>query len=231
MKAKKNTREQFVSAIPIRLIASFAFISVVSIGLMISRIAFSSSLRYTFLFWNIVLALIPALLAWWLVWRVKQSGWLKWQQIVLTVLWVVFLPNSFYIITDLIHLRANYEADILFDVTLLASFIVAGLLFGYTSVYLVHRELLKRLRERSAYGVVALLFLVVSFAICLGRYLRWNTWDILLRPAGLLFDVSDRVINADSHVQTYETTLILFLVLFSGYTVVYEAARQLKANK
>ncbi len=228
MKAKKNNWEQLISALPLRLIASFAFISLVSVGLMISRIAFSSSLRYTFLFWNLALAVVPVLLAWWLVRRIKQFGWLKWQQILLSVLWVIFLPNSFYIITDLIHLRANYEADILFDVTLLISFIITGLLLGYTSVYLVHQQILQRFRERSAYGLIAFLFLIVSFAVCLGRYLRWNTWDIVLRPAGLLFDISDRVINADSHLQTYQTTLILSLVLFSGYTVVYEAARQLR---
>lgn len=231
MKAKKNTKKQLVSVSPYRLIASFAFVSVVCVGLLTLRIAFSDSLRYTFLFWNLVLAIVPALLAWWLVRRIRLYGWLKWQQIVLSILWLVFLPNSFYIITDLIHLRPNYEADFLFDITLLTGFILAGLTLGYTSVYLVHSEMLKRMRERTAYVYVGLLFLAVSFAVCLGRYLRWNTWDILLRPAGLLFDISDRLINPDTHLQTYQTTIILFLILFSGYTLLYEAARLLKGSK
>lgn len=216
---------------PYRLIISFAFLITVCIGLLILRIASSDSLRYTFLFWNLILATVPVLIAWWLVNRIRKHGWLKWQQIGLSVLWLVFLPNSFYIITDLIHLRANYEADLLFDITLLTSFIVAGMALGYASMYLVHSEMLKRMREHKAYIYVGLVFLLVSFAICLGRYLRWNTWDIVLRPAGLLFDVSDRLINPYTHIQTYQTTVILFLLLFSGYTVIYEAARLLKARK
>lgn len=231
MRIKKPVHKALLPAPPYRLMASFAFLATVCVGLLVLRIAFSDSLRYTFLFWNLILAAVPLLIAWWLVARVRKHGWLKWQQIVLSILWLIFLPNSFYIITDLIHLRANYEADLLFDITLLTSFIVAGLALGYASVYLVHTEILKRVRERAAYGYVGLVFLLVSFAICLGRYLRWNTWDIVLRPAGLLFDVSDRLINPYTHLQTYQTTIILFLLLFSGYTVIYEAARLLRARK
>lgn len=227
MKAK-----QTVSSVPpYRFIASVTGLSVVCIALLMIRIAATNSSRYGFLFWNLFLAAVPVLLAWWLAARVRKHGWLKWQQIVLTVTWIGFLPNSFYIITDLIHLRANYEADLLFDITLLTGFIVSGLFLGYLSVYLVHLEVLKRLRERWVYAILAVLFLAVSFAICLGRYTRWNTWDILLQPAGLLFDVSDRLLNPAGHMQTYQTTLVLFILLFSSYTVVYEAARFLKPLK
>lgn len=231
MKVKKSSVKRLVSISPYRFIISLAFLSAVCIGLLILRIAFTDSLRYTFLFWNLILAAVPVLVALWLVKRIKQYGWLKWQQLALSLLWVVFLPNSFYIITDLIHLRPNYEADLLFDITLLTGFIMAGVMFGYISVYLVHLEVIKRTRERLAYGYIGALFLIISFAICLGRYMRWNTWDLLLRPAGLLFDISDRLINPYTHLLTYQTTIILFLILFSGYTVVYEATRLLRAGK
>lgn len=231
MKVRKSLKKQSLPVLPYRLVAAFGFLSVVCMGLLIFRIARSDSLRYTFLFWNLILAIMPVLIAWWLAKRIRLYGWVKWQQIGLSILWLVFLPNSFYIITDLIHLRPNYEADLLFDITLLTGFILAGLAFGYASVYLIHSEMLKRMRERLAYSYVGLIFLAVSFAICLGRYLRWNTWDILLRPAGLLFDISDRLINPDTHLETYQTTIIMFLLLFSGYTLVYEAARLLKAAR
>lgn len=216
---------------PYRLMIALALLSAVGAGLLVARITSSDSTRYGFMLWNLALGIMPAFIAWWLVVRVRLYGWLKWQQILLTLLWLVFLPNSFYIVTDLIHLRANYEADLLFDITLLTSFIFAGLSFGYLSVYMVHQELLKRFRERTTYGIVGILFLAVSFAICLGRYTRWNSWDVLLQPAGLLFDVSDRVINPNAHLLTYQTTLVLFLFLLAGYTVVYESARFLRTAK
>lgn len=231
MSAKRKNEPKISPLKPYRLLASLCFLSLVAVSLLLVRVAASDSLRYSFLITNLFLALVPALLAFWLVARVRRYGWLTWQQVALTITWVLFLPNSFYLITDLIHLRPNYEADLLFDITLLMSFIIAGLAFGFMSVYMVHMQVLKRVRERSAYGLIAILFLAVSFAICLGRYTRWNTWDVLLRPAGLLFDVSDRVINPDAHLQTYQTTVVLFLLLLASYTVIYESARLLKAEK
>lgn len=214
-----------------RLYIAYSLIAAVCVCLLTTRILTSESLRFTFLYWNLFLAFIPLPLAWILHKRISRYGWWHWKQALLTVAWVGFLPNSFYLITDLIHLRPNYEADFLFDITMLTSFIVAGLVYGYASVYLVHSQLLLRFRERSVYSILAILFLAVSFAICLGRYTRWNTWDILLQPAGLLFDVSDRVINADDHLQTYQTTIILFLVLLALYTVIYESIRFIRMQQ
>lgn len=212
-------------------LTALALLSAVSVGLLSFRILSSDSMRYVFLFWNLVLAAIPLALAWWLLIRVRKYGWLKWQQIGLSFLWLIFLPNSFYLITDLIHLRPNFEADLLFDIVLLMSFIVTGLILGFVGVYMLHRELDARLtRPLYGYGIIGVVLLAVSFAVCLGRYTRWNTWDILLQPAGLLFDVSDRVINPSSHLQTYQTTFILFLLLFATYAVIYEGARLLRAK-
>lgn len=208
-----------------RFIISLGVLGLVSYSLLITRIIASDSLRYTFLFWNLVLAAVPMLLAWWLVDEVRRNGWLGWRQGVAMVLWVLFLPNSFYIVTDFIHLRANYEADLLFDITVLTSFMITGIIYGFVSMFLVHRQLQRRWSEARAYGIIALILLAASFAICLGRYTRWNTWDVLLKPAGLLFDISDRVINPSAHVQTYQTTVVLFLVLFATYVVCWEGVR------
>ncbi len=208
-----------------RFIISLGVLGLVSYSLLITRIIASDSLRYTFLFWNLVLAAIPMFLAWWLVNEVRRKGWLGWRQGVAMVLWVLFLPNSFYIVTDFIHLRANYEADLLFDITVLTSFMITGIIYGFVSMFLVHRQLQRRWSEARAYGIIALILLAASFAICLGRYTRWNTWDILLKPAGLLFDISDRVINPSAHIQTYQTTVVLFLVLFATYVVCWEGLR------
>lgn len=222
MTAKKSAHS------PARFVASSMVLPVVSVFLLIVRATASDSSRYLFLPWNLFLAAIPLLIAWWLVWRIRQFGWLKWQQIVLTLAWIAFLPNSFYLITDFIHLRPNHEADLLFDIVLLASFMISGFILGMISIYLVHVELAKRLREKYAYALIGLVFLASSFAICLGRYTRWNTWDILLQPAGLLFDVSDRLINPGLHAQTYQTTVTLFLVLFGAYVVLWDGVRLLR---
>jgi uncharacterized membrane protein len=119
----------------------------------------------------------------------------------------------------------------MYDVVMLTSFLISGLVLGYLSIYLLHIRALKKLSEGQAYLGVGLIFLMCSFAIYLGRYARWNSWDIIMNPAGLVFDVSDRFINPAAHEQTYLITLTIFALLFSVYVVIYEAARLLRNPK
>jgi uncharacterized membrane protein len=213
---------------PYRFVASLVTLSLVGVLLLIARVIESDSLRYVFLFWNLMLAALPALLAWWLVQRIREHGWLRWQQLALTAVWVGFLPNSFYLVTDFIHLRQTYEASLLYDIAMLTSFIISGFVFGFIGLYLVHLELAKRLRPRNAWLIITGLLLASSFALYLGRFTRWNTWDVLFKPAGLLFDVSDRFINPSSHGQTYQTTIIFFVILVALYWVIWEAMQLMK---
>jgi uncharacterized membrane protein len=213
---------------PYRFIAAIGFSCAVSLGLLAARVIDSDSARYIFLLWNLLLAVIPVPLGWWLVQRIRLFGWLHWQQILLTLLWLSFLPNSFYLVTDFIHLRETYEASLIFDVMLLASFMCNGFILGFLSVYMIHKELIRRMSELKAYGIVALILLACSFAAYLGRFTRWNTWDLLLRPAGLLFDVSDRIINPAAHTQTYVATVTLFLLLLGVYVVIWEGTLLLR---
>ena len=211
-----------------RLIASLSVLCFTPVFLLLLRVSSSDSSRYLFMIWNLLLAIIPVFLAWWLVERLKKHRWSHSKQLLLTAGWLLFLPNSFYLVTDFIHLRQTFEASLLFDVVLFTSFAVSGLIIGYISLFLVHNELSKRLLQKQAWVIVGLIFLASSFAIYLGRFSRWNTWDILLKPTGLLFDVSDRFLNPDMHLQTYETTLIFFVLLFPVYWVIWESIHYLK---
>jgi len=216
---------------PKRFILSLFGVAGFAVLMVLARYLESDSSRFLFLIWNLALAAVAPLLAWWLVHRVRSGGWLQWQQLVLTLLWLVFLPNSFYIVTDFIHLGRTYEVAVLYDAVMIMAFAISGMILGYTSLYLVHKELHRRLTPITSWSVMSLLILLVSFAIYLGRYSRWNTWDILLRPAGLLFDVSDRIVNPLAHSQTYVTTLIFFGLILSVYSVVWEYGRLLEHSK
>lgn len=215
---------------PNRLVLSIVCASLVGVFLLIIRIQHSESTRYLFLIWNLILAGCVPLIAWWLTVRIRKYGWLKTPQILLTFTWFLFLPNSFYIITDFIHLRPNYEASLLFDIVMLTSFTLSGLVLGYISVYMVHEELKKRMSARSTWVAISGIFVASSFAIYLGRFTRWNSWDIILQPAGLLFDVSDRVVNPAAHGQTYVTTVIFSILLIVFYWVTWESIQFLKAK-
>lgn len=213
-----------------RFIVSVAALNGLAALLLTIRIVQSDSSRYIFLYWNLILAALAPLIAWWLVVRLKRFRWSRPSQLGLTLLWLLFLPNSFYIMTDFIHLRETYEAPLIYDIALLMGFVASGLIAGYISVYLVHSALRQRLNVRHAWYVVSGVFLLSSFAIYLGRFSRWNTWDVILTPAGLLFDVSDRVVNPAAHSETYISTLTMCALLLAVYWIIWEAAEYVRGK-
>lgn len=205
-----------------RVGAALIAFNLVSAVLFVIRAGQAENIRYWFLLWNLVLAWVPLGLVLILRERLKTSRWASWQNIALSVLWLGFLPNSFYLVSDLIHLHDTAEVSLLFDAVMFMSFILNGLAAGMASVFLMQAMAQRRFVRKNVHIAVGLVFLLCSFAIYLGRDLRWNTWDILVNPAGILFDVSERVINPLTHIEAFSTTALFFVLLSSIYIVVWE---------
>lgn len=205
-----------------RAVKTLLFSSLVSGLLFIARATALQRMDYWYLNWNLFLAWVPLLFAYFLVRYIAKKPWLTWQGVGLTFLWLVFLPNSFYLATDFIHLLESPQNALLFDVVLILSFTLNGFLLGYITVLALHQALLRKLAPRAAHGLIAVVFLLCSFAIYLGRYLRWNTWDIISNPLGLLFDVSERFINPSLHEQTFRTTALFFVLITTFYVVLWQ---------
>lgn len=202
----------------------------VSVGLLFIQIVTDSSSQFGFLVWNLFLAWLSLFFAMILKTYLVKHPWLSWQAILLTLLWLGFLPNSFYLAADLIHIQVFSKANVLYDVVMLLSFTFNGFISGLASVFVVHNELLKRLKADTAHVLVGLTLLASSFAIYLGRSLRWNTWDVIVNPAGILFDVSDRIINPGAHPQAFVTTATFFVLIGSVYLVTWQFVRAIKKD-
>jgi len=202
--------------------------SLVSVGLFFADSVLNHNFGYWFLVWNLLLAWLPLIFMLWLRRMLRRRRWSSWPGITLSVLWIGFLPNSFYIVTDLIHLLDVPSTDTLFDATMMTSFVVTGLVLGYTSLFLFHLELRKRLPRVTANKLIALILLLCSFAIYLGRDLRWNSWDLFLNPAGILFDVSDRLIAPSSYPGMYITTGSFFVLLGMFYLITWHIVSAVK---
>jgi len=141
----------------------------------------------------------------------------------LTLLWLFFLPNSWYVLTDFIHVYPTGEISQLFDIVLISSLVLSGLAAGFASLYIVHKEFLKYLNRLGAYGLIELVILVSSFAIYLGRVLRWSTWDIVVDP-GVLINVSDRIIDPLGARRADNITGLFFILLSVLYLAIWLAA-------
>lgn len=131
--------------------------------------------------------------------------------------WFFFFPNAPYLVTDLIHLQSRPPVPLWFDALLLMNFAWTGLLVGYGSLFVMERLVRGKLGRPAGYVFATAALALASFGVHLGRFGRWNSWDILRRPGSLL---RASLRNADPVAQpgTAAFCLFLFVFLLAGYT-------------
>lgn len=192
-------------------------LSIASLCLIGVRLVLAGNTRYWFLPWNLLLAWVPLLLALVLRRVADRYQWTSWQFIAVFAGWLLFLPNTFYIVTDFMHLHDTGEVSILYDAVTMMLFSLSGVLLGFVSLLTVENELRRGLGRKATTAVVAAIILLCSFAIYLGRYLRWNTWDVVASPGGLFLDVTDRILRPFDHPLAVTTTLLFFVFILAAY--------------
>jgi len=199
--------------------------SLVSIGLFSFGAWRNHSFDFNYLIWNLFLAWLPLVFAVRLVIVLRRKAWTSWEGLSLSFVWLVLLPNSFYMISDFIHLRDVERVDILYDTLMFTAFIYTGVVLGFSSLYLIHHQLQRRASRQVTVGLIAATLLACSSAIYLGRDLRWNSWDILTNPGGLLFDVSDRLLHPTSYPHMLLSIVTFFILLCAMYGLLWQGAR------
>jgi uncharacterized membrane protein len=117
----------------------------------------------------------------------------------------------------LFHLQNGLGAPLWFDLVLILAFAWTGLSYGFISLLDIEALMLGRFRKPAVAATIVFLLFPSGFGIYLGRYLRWNSWDILHSPLDLLFDVGDRLVNPFSHSRTWGVTLTMGILLNMMY--------------
>ncbi|HEX7632958.1 MAG TPA: DUF1361 domain-containing protein [Candidatus Saccharimonadales bacterium] len=220
MSTRRSPRTQYIFALLLS--------TLVSVGLFAYGAWRNSSTEFSYLVWNLFLAWLPLIFAVWLMQLLKTKRWSSWPAMGVSVLWLVFLPNSFYMISDFIHLLDVRRVDVLYDAVMFTSFIYTGVVLGFSSLFLIHLQLRLRLSRRMAAAWIGCTLFISSAAIYVGRDLRWNSWDILTNPGGLLFDISDRVLHPATYPQMTVTVVTFFVLLSSMYGLLWRGARLLQ---
>lgn len=210
-----------------RLWLALAGSSLVSVGLFLANVHTMHSWEFAYLIWNLFLAWTPLFFTFWLLKVLRRKLWSSWEALLVTVIWLSFLPNSFYMISDFVHILEVPPARVLYLVVVFASFIFNGVILGYLSLFQIHQELLKRVSKRTGGVLIAVVLALCSFAIYLGHDLRWNSWDILRDPGGILVDVSNHIFDPIA----YTTAFSFFLLLGSLYIVVWHIARAMRLQR
>lgn len=213
-----------------RVVVSLAGLTLVSIGLFVAGAISNHSLEFNYLLYNLFLAWLPVLVMIVLLRSLRTQLWSNWWPLSLTFLWLILLPNSFYMISDFVHIQDVVGRNLLFDVITFTACIFTAAALGFGSLYMVHNELRRRVSLRTSSVLVGAILFLCSFAIYLGRNLRWNSWDIFVNPAGILFDVSDHLIHPLQHGAMFTTTISFFVLLGSLYVVGWQLGEATHQN-
>ena len=215
-----------------RFIEAIGILSLLCLAFLFFRTLTTHSLRYWFIPENLLLAWAGLMFSWFLVHGLRKWAWSSWQGVSLTLLWLFFLPNTWYVLTDFIHVYATGEISELYDIVLIMSLCLCGIILVVVSLWLVHKELLKRIKnEHKTYLLIELIIFASSFAIYLGRVLRWNSWEVITNPGGLLLNISDRVTDPLGHMHAVNFTGLMFVLISGIYFAFYRGLSALNTSK
>ncbi len=208
--------KQLIKTNQLQISLFMGILSIFCFALSLLRVELSGTRHFLFLNWNLFLAFIP----WVFTLILTMSPNLQKKRFVVFGMlgfWLLFFPNASYILTDLFHLSHHSSMPIWFDLILILSFAWTGLLYGFLSLWNLE-ELMKQFMSSKVISMISVLLMFISsFGIYIGRYLRWNSWDILHQPGRLMADVGDRLVNPMDHPRTWGVTIFMGLFLTMLY--------------
>jgi len=187
-----------------------------SVFLVAFRIYYSGHITYAFLVWNLLLAFIPFIISSAALLYMER---IKSKLLLLTIIfsWLLFFPNAPYIVTDFFHLSNRGDVPLWYDMGLLISFSWNGLMLGFISLYDIQHIINDFLGKLYGWAFAIVSIILGSFGIYLGRFQRWNSWDIIANPFGLAADIAGRLLNPFAHPRTMLVTLLFSIFLIFGY--------------
>ncbi len=196
---------------------TLAFASAFPVMLLAVRVKLTAGFGFGFLIWNLFLAWIPLVFALVLEWGWRRH-WPRLKLLMPFAAWLIFFPNSPYLVTDLVHLQHAPNSPLWFDALILMSMGIAGLLVGYVSLYLVQLVFAASFGKIRSWIMSLVVLGLCGFGIYLGRFARYNSWDILSRPRSLLYDVRSVAFEPLSNKRAIAVSIIFtsFLVVTYG---------------
>lgn len=193
------------------LYALSAFAVILSIG----RVFYSGQLTFLFLAWNLFLAWIPY---WISTSQFKFHQKITYRSFIFVAIWLAFLPNAPYLVTDFVHFHSKGQLKWL-DIVLLSSYAIAGMLLFHRSLQHFRFAFLSQLSLRLQHLVILLILFSSAYGIYLGRILRFNSWDVVIRPLWLTESIFRSVFDPNHFKYTMYITGLFLVFLYVSVLV------------
>lgn len=194
--------------------------SCMCIGILAARAVWTEHVSYRFMVWNLFLAWIPLVCAL-AAERLRGAG-----AVVAGVVWLAFFPNAPYIITDLVHLRGQGNWLFWVDLIMILSFAMTGLLLGYLSLYVMQKKVARRFGQVAGWSFAIGTLALSSFGIYIGRFERFNSWDVVFNPIELAQQIWMIFRHPFDHLPAYAVSALFAVFLVGMYLALYHFTRQ-----
>lgn len=206
-----------ISGINKMLILSVAF----TLVLVAVRLVYANNLSYIFYAWNLFLAIIPLVFSS----RLQKQKSINFKTVLLLAGWLLFLPNAPYIITDIFHYELREPVPLWYDLLIVTTAAWNGLLLGIVSLMQVEKFLLTHWKRVWVNGFVGSSLLLCGYGVFIGRFLRFNSWDIITNPQHILVASVHQIRHPFQNLNVWGFT-VLFGVMLS---IVYYTLQQMKS--
>lgn len=169
--------------------------------------------------WNLFLAFIPLVLSFWLFRRKAISRSLLWW--IALIVFVAFLPNAPYVLTDIIHLIRGVQPSL--SPWIVALVVIPVHLFAMLSgfeayvVCLINQGYYLKRQRVGQFVVWAELIVhaLCAIGVYLGRFRRFNSWDLVTDPGSVLV----RTVNDLTERRPLFVIFIIFVILTVFYWI------------
>lgn len=215
MKACIHFCQRFILERP--FITALGLLFTFNFCLIFFRVIYSQEGYFLFLVWNLFLAFLPFVFIHWASYLKKKETSII-GVLLLGGISLLFLPNSPYIITDLFHLKYwKDSAPLWFDTLMIFSYASTGVILFYATLFMMEKLLKMYFKTSTTTFLLLGILFLNAFGIYLGRYMRFNSWDIISNPMGLIGEILTYVSNPFAHPRIWGITFTYGMLFFVGY--------------
>ena len=193
-------------------------LSLIAVLLVICRLILPNHRSLGFLIYNLFLAFIPLIISTYI--RYYSSKKTKISNLICGIIWLIFFPNAPYILTDGLHVIGPSSAFVFIDVVIWIYILLIAFWIALLSLDDIETILLKQVKNRLfVHVVVAFIILISAYGIYLGRDLRLNSWDIVLRPYSLIEFIYQSFANETPGFFNWNAVVFYSIIIYLGYLI------------
>lgn len=201
------------------------FSSGLAVTFYLLRVWYARNWNYSNLMWNLFLAWVPYVFSFLAATshRLFPRQW--WLLPLFTLPWLAFFPNAPYMVTDFYHLAVRYPVPFWYDIGLISIFAFAGLFLAIASLRTMHQLVASFLGKFTGWVFAIFVLSLGGLGVYLGRFGRYNSWDLLIHPKTVLKDIALQLLNPLDNLGFVGFTLMFTAIMIAFYLMFVSVSR------